>query len=65
MRFAGVELGYLAGPEGKFAFSENEPQFAGQDVEPFVAVVGHELLLARREDVLEDLDSSRVLGQRH
>jgi hypothetical protein len=65
VRFAGVELGYLTGPEGEFAFSEDEAQFAGQDVEPFIAVVGHELLLARREDVLEDLDSSRVLGQRH
>src|SRR5262249_30239796 len=49
----------------KFTFSEDEAQFAGQDVEPLVALVGHELLLARREDVLEDLDSSWVLGQRH
>ncbi len=65
MRFAGVELGHLAGAEGELAVSENEAELAGEDAEPFVGVVGYELWFAGREDLFEDLDPAWALGQGH
>ena len=65
MRFAGVEFGDLAGAEGEVAFSEDEAEFAGEDVEPFVAGVRDELRFPGREDLLEDLDPAWVLRQGH
>lgn len=37
----------------------------GEDVEPLVAVVGHEFWLAGSQHLLEDLHAARVLGQGH
>jgi hypothetical protein len=65
VRFAGVELGHLAWAEGELAFSEDEAEFAAEDVEPFVAAVGYELRFSGCEDLLEDLDPAWVLRQGH
>ena len=65
VRFAGIELGDLAGAEGEVAFSEDDAEFAGQDVEPFVAGVRDEPRLPGCEDLLEDLDPAGVLGEGH
>ena len=65
VRFAGVELGHPAWTEGELAFSEDEAEFAGEDVQPFVAAVGYELRFSGREDLLEDLDPAWVLRQGH
>ena len=39
VRYAGVELGRLAGREHQILLAEHEPQPPVQDVEPFVALV--------------------------
>ena len=65
MRFAGIELGDLAGAEGEVALPEDEAELAGEDVEPFVAGMPDQLGFAGREDLLEDLDPARVLRQGH
>jgi hypothetical protein len=51
------------GRECELAFAEDEAECAGEDGEPFMAGVGDELRLSRREDLLEDLDPARVPGQ--
>ena len=43
VRDLGVELGDLAGPEHQVLVAEDEPDVAGQDVDPLVAVVGARL----------------------
>lgn len=65
VRFAGIELGDLAGAEGEVAVSEDDAEFAGQDVEPFVAGVRDESRFPGCEDLLENLDPARVLGEGH
>jgi hypothetical protein len=51
--------------EREFAFSEDEAEWAGEDVAPFVAGVADERRLPGREDLLEGLNPPRVLGQGH
>lgn len=63
VRFAGVEFGDLAGAEGEVAFSEDEAELAGEDVEPFVAGMRDELWFPGGENLLEDLDPAWVLSK--
>src|SRR5260370_19388697 len=68
VRYAGVELGRLAGCEHQVLVAEYEAQFSVQDVEPFVALVylrvGFLRAPAGRNDLLVGLDAAGPPGQR-
>lgn len=63
--FGGVELRYLAGVQGVLVVSDDEPQCSGQDVEPFVTIVGDQPWLTGAEYLFEDLHSAGVRRQRN
>jgi thioredoxin reductase len=68
VRDVGVELGGLAGRQDHVVFAENEPQPAGQHVQPLVSLVRAQVgipgLLVRREDHLVRLETAGPAGQR-
>jgi len=61
--FGGVELGYLTGTQRVFAVSDDESQPPGEDIEPFVALVGDEPGFAGAEHLLEHLHAPGVLRE--
>lgn len=63
MRRRRIELGRLAGFEDVLGVGQEQPQSAGENVEPRVSVVGRQARFARPEDVLERPHTSGVIGE--
>lgn len=67
VRYVGVELGDLAGAEHPVLVAEDEAHVAGEDVDPFVAVVRPRLRVdfAGGDDDLSGLEGVELPGQRY